>query len=132
MSDAPVPPPPPQSPEPGGVPNADSRNWALGAHLSAIVAAFVALAFLGPLVVWLVKKDQDPFVAHHAVEALNFQVTFLGVVIGTAIIGVVTLGIGFLLFLVLGPLWLYWVVRGAMAASNGQSYRYPLTLRLFS
>lgn len=131
MSDIPVPPPPPQQ-QPAGAPSADARNWAIGAHLSAIAAAFVALAFLGPLVVWLVKKDEDAFVGHHAVEALNFQVTFLGVLVVTFIIGIVTLGLGFLLFLVLGPAWLYFVIRGAMAASNGQAYRYPLTMRLFS
>jgi hypothetical protein len=119
-------------PPTGGQPTADQRNWAIGAHLSAILAAFVALAFLGPLIIWLVKRESDAFVAHHAVEALNFQITWLGVLVVTFVIGIATLGIGFLLFLIIGPLWLYLVIRGAMAASRGDGYRYPLTVRLFT
>ena len=64
---------PPASPANG---RDDSRGWALAAHLSAPLALFVALPPLGPLVVYLVKKD-DPFVRRHAAEALNFNLSFL-------------------------------------------------------
>lgn len=143
MSDAPVPPPPAAGPGPGGpagmAPTPEQKNWAAGAHASGLVAGLLlgGLSFVGPLVIWLIKKDTDPYVAEHAREALNFQLTWaIGVyVLGAAlvVIGVLTLGLGFLLFL-LAPLvaiaWLWLTVKGAMAASNGQGHRYPLTVRL--
>jgi len=65
----------------------DSRSWALAAHLSAPVSMIVALAFLGPLIVYLVKKD-DPFVRRHAAEALNFNLSFL---LYAVLLGMVTI-----------------------------------------
>ena len=55
----------------------EERNWAILAHLSALLAALVALAFLGPLVVLLIFGNRSRYVRNHAVEALNFQVTAL-------------------------------------------------------
>lgn len=57
--------------------SSEVRNWALGAHLSAILGAWLALSFLGPLVVYLVKRDEHPFIALHAREALNFNISVL-------------------------------------------------------
>ncbi len=51
----------------------DSRAWAVAAHL----VPFVSLAIIGPLFVWLIKRDEDDFVEHHAREALNFQLSLL-------------------------------------------------------
>lgn len=138
MSSAPVP-PPPSAPQPSG-PTQESRNWAMAAHLSALVASFLGFAVIGPLVVWLVKKDDDPFVAEHSREALNFQLTWLvaglvGGIIGF-VIGVVTLGLGFILLALLGGLfalaWLVLTIVAGVKASSGEHYRYPLTVRLIS
>lgn len=138
MSDTPVP-PPPSSPQPQGA-SQEQRNWAMAAHLSALAASFVGLAVLGPLVVWLVKKDEDQFIGAHAREALNFQLTwlaigFVGGIVGF-VIGVVTLGLGFILLALVGGLfalaWLALMVVAAVKASNGEHYRYPLTVRLIS
>lgn len=138
MSSAPFP-PPQGTPQPSG-PTKESRNWAMAAHLSALVTAWVALALVGPLVVWLVKKDDDPFVAEHSREALNFQLTWLAAGIVGGIIGfvltVVTFGLGFLVVgaigLLFGLAWLVLMVVGAVKASNGEHFRYPLTIRLVS
>lgn len=139
MSDAPVPPPP--APAHGAAPlGPDERNWAMIAHLSAFAALVVGLAVLGPLVVWLLKREDHPFVEQHAREALNFQLTWL---VGGFVAGIVafvlffaTLGFGVLVIvpfaLVLGGLWVWWTIRAAMAASRGEPYRYPLTVRLVS
>lgn len=111
-------------------PSKESRNWALFAHLSAFVAAWVALAFLGPLVVWLVKRHEDAFVEEHAREALNFNITVLILVaIG---IPLAFVGIGILLLIVVGIAWIVLTIRAAIAASNGDTYRYPLTIRFVS
>jgi uncharacterized Tic20 family protein len=126
----------PPAAHPSGLPS-DARTWALAAHLSAYLGAWVALAFLGPLVVWLVKRDEHPFVDHHAKEALNFNLSFLIYgVIGAVIavpLGILTLGIGLiplvLAGLVLVVIWLLFPILAAVKASNGEGYRYPLTIR---
>jgi hypothetical protein len=102
----------------------DDKTMAMLAHLLAIVTWF-----LGPLIIWLIKKDQSPFVNDQGKEALNFQITMAiaGVVI--AIIGVVTC-FGSLLWV---PLWIVNLVFCLMAglkAKDGIAYRYPFALRL--
>lgn len=130
-------PPPPN--RASGLPG-DARTWALAAHLSAFLGAWVALAFLGPLIVWLLKRDEDPFINHHSREALNFNISvaIYGVVLAILAIpiGVLTLGLGFIpLILIGGALGIFWIVLtiiAAVSASNGELYRYPLTIRLVS
>jgi hypothetical protein len=114
---------------PTGVTDED-RNWAVGAHLSAFLAAYVALGFLGPLVVMLIRGDRSPFVRTHAVEALNFNLTVLIYVLICVVLALLL--IGFLLLAGLAVLYLIAVIRGAMAASQGRAYRYPLTIRFVS
>ena len=123
---------PPQPAGPRQLSPSDSRNWAMGAHLAALVAAFFALAFVGPLVVWLLRRGDDAFAAEHGREALNFNLTALIVLVAGSIIGILTLGIGFIALAVYGVLWLVWTIQGAIAASNGRPYRYPLTIRFVS
>lgn len=110
----------------------------MGAHLSAIIGAMVGGvgSFAGPLVVWLIRRDDNPFVAEHAREALNFNLTIGALVLICIFFSVVTLGIGLLItipaFAAIGILWLYGTVMGTMAASKGEMYRYPMTVRLVS
>lgn len=106
------------------------------AHLSAFAGALIALAFVGPLVVWLVKRNESPFVADQAREALNFNLSlYLYLTVGTVllvIVGVLTLGFGFVLFALLpigGLVWLILTIVAAVRANNGERYRYPLTIR---
>lgn len=110
--------------------SSEVRNWALGAHLSAILGAWLALSFLGPLVVYLVKRDEHPFIAQHAREALNFNIS----VLIYAIVGfiLVFVFIGFLILPVIGIAWLVLTIVAAVKASNGETYRYPLTIRFVS
>jgi uncharacterized Tic20 family protein len=117
------------------VPVGDERTWALLGHLSAFSAFITGLGcVLGPLIVWLVKRDTLPFAADQAREALNFNITML--IAGAALIlfTIVTFGIGALLAVPLGfVLFFYWLVFtiiAAVNANNGVRYRYPLTLRL--
>ncbi len=94
------------------------------------------MIWLGPLIVYLVQR-QDPIVAHHAREALNFNLSvFLYMVVGffAAFIGLIFL-IGLLLFPVLFGMaiaWLVLVVVASVRASSGEAYRYPLTIRFVS
>lgn len=127
------PPGPPQQPwqaqggwQGQGAPVAgDDTTWALLAHLSYFV-----LALIGPLVIYLVKRDSSPFVRAHAAEALNFHITltiaaFAGLLLMIVLIGFVLLP----LLLIAGAVY---AVLAAIAAGKGRPYRYPLTLRLVS
>jgi uncharacterized protein len=141
--------PPPQDPGPlsaGGPPppsgalTSEERGWGVAAHLSAFVGAWVALAFLGPLLVWLLGRERHPFIDHHGKEALNFNLTFLliGVVGGLlAVIGaVLTLGLGLIVIVplaaVLAVLWIVFPIVAAVKAWDGEGYRYPLCIRFVS
>jgi len=105
----------------------EDRNWAMGAHLSAFLAAYIALGFLGPLVVLLVRGDRSPFLRQHAVEALNCNLTVLIYVAISVILAILLIGI--LMLVALGILYVVAVIIGAVRASSGESYRYPLTIR---
>lgn len=114
----------------------DSRNFALAAHLSALLSLFVGFPFIGPLVIYLTKKD-DPFVRAHAAEALNFNLSVMlyGVVLGIVGLILLIVVVGLLVWLALIPLfvaWLVLVVIAAVKAGQGEPYRYPLTIRFVS
>lgn len=129
------PPPPPR----GNLP-AEVRNWAMAGHLSSLIQFVGIFSFLGPLIVWLVKKDEHPFVAEHARDALNFNLSLLlyaavfaigGIIVSIATFGVALLAlvpIGILLTLTIGVLWLVLTIIAAVRAANGEPYRYPLTI----
>lgn len=118
----------------------EAHNWAVAAHLSWLVTVVGIPPPIGPLVVWLIKKDEHAFVDDQGKEALNFQLSILvyAVVgaIGAVIFGIVTLGIGFLAVIPVVILFLLLAfilpVIAAIKASEGERYRYPLTLRLIS
>lgn len=115
----------------------DSRNFALAAHLSALLSIFVVgFSFIGPLIIYFVRKD-DSFARAHAAEALNFNLSFLlyAVVLGVVglILLIVIVGIFvWLLLLPLGIAWLVFVCIAAVKAGQGELYRYPLTIRFVS
>lgn len=122
-----------------GIP-ADQRQWAMFAHLSALVGGLLTSAaggwgcFIGPLVIWLIKKDTMPFVDDQGKEALNFNITVAIVFLALVLLTVMTLGIGVLVTvpagLVVGVAWLVFTILAAIKANEGVAYRYPFTLRL--
>ncbi len=125
---APVPPAyPPQgyaAPAAGVMPlsPAESRQWAMLAHVGGIV-----LGFVGPLIVMLVFGPRDGFTRDQAVESLNFQITLLiGYIIGTILTAIIILPVGLLVWVV----GLVFAIMGAQTANKGQSYRYPFALRV--
>ena len=120
--------PPPA--KPGGTPTQDERTWALIAHLSGLIASAVGgLAFLGPLILWLIKKDQSAFVADQAKEALNFQIAVTIALLVSIGIGIVTC-VGIVLVPIVGIGSLVFAIIAAMESNKGVAYRYPYTIRL--
>ena len=128
------------APAPGAPVPIDSNatQWALFAHLSALGGAVVGgLSFIGPLIIYLVKKDEHPFIADQAREALNFNLSALlyFVVAGIATFVLVFVLVGLLLIPVLFGMmigWLVLVIIAAVRANRGEAYRYPLTIRFVS
>lgn len=131
--------PPVGTPATGGL---SDRNWAVFAHLSALVPLVIGvpLTFLGPLVLWLVAKERGTFALDQAVEALNFNISWLlwtlavlvaGVAATVPTVGLVLIPVA-LVVAALALAWLILVIVAAVQASSGQPYRYPLTLRFIS
>ncbi len=137
MQDPPPGPNPPQPTPPGGAnvpeyqsrtdapPTKDERNLALLAHLLGLFTSI-----LGPLLIWLLKKEDSPYVDDQGREALNFNLTLLFAYIGVSILAAITCGIGGLLFIPLVLYHLVLAILATVAASKGETYRYPLTVRL--
>jgi uncharacterized Tic20 family protein len=108
-----------------------ARQWAMWAHLSGL------LGILGPLIIYLVKKDDDPFVADQGREALNFHLALLIVLGGGWVLAFILslVLIGFLLFPILiaaGIAAFVFEIIAAVQASKGVWYRYPLNIRLIN
>ena len=122
-------PPPPSEPHMAGAPSAEERQWAMFAHLSALVGVIIPLgSIIGPLVVWLIKKDTMPFVNDQGKEALNFNITVgIAAIVGWILCFIL---IGFLVLAVLAIAWLVFVIIATIKANEGTTYRYPFTLRL--
>lgn len=122
MSIAPEQDPPPW--ESLSVPTPEERNLAVLSHIGGVFTAFVV-----PLVIWLVKKDQSRFVAEHAREALNFQLAVCIYCLVCIVLAIVL--IGFLMAIALAVFEIVVVVQACIAASRGELYRYPLSIRFF-
>ena len=107
----------------------ESRMWATLAHLSALAAfVFPFGSILGPLIIWLVKREEMPFVEDQGKEALNFNISMTLYGLVAAVLIVVLVGIPLLILLFFA--WLILVILAAVKANEGVAYRYPLTLRL--
>jgi uncharacterized Tic20 family protein len=110
------------------------------AHLSALLGLILTGhwlgwgCFLGPLVIWLVKKDSMPFVNDQGKEALNFNITVAIIFFALFVLTLITLGLGVLIALPIGAAvgiaWLVFTIIAAIRANEGVRYRYPYTLRL--
>ena len=112
----------------GPAPDKDAKLWGMLAHLSAIIAYVVAFPLLGPLIVWLVKKNEMPFVDDQGKESLNFQITVLIAVV--VLSPTFCIFIGFILVPIVLLAALVLTIIAAIKANEGIAYRYPFTLRL--
>lgn len=111
----------------------------MAAHASALAGMLVGglPAFLGPLIIWLLRRDEhDQFAAEHARHALNFNLSLLIYGLAAIVVSIVTLGLALIVLLPVGlaafVAYLVVTVRATMAASRGESYRYPFTIPLVS
>ena len=105
--------------------NSDDRILAILSHILAIVPG---IGILGPLVIYLVKKDESSFVRENAKESLNFQLTIIILYIISGVLVLIFIGI-FLLWLI-GIINTILVIVATIRAAEDQVYRYPFSLRL--
>ena len=110
---------------PASVPTNDEKTIAMLAHLITFVSSFI-----GPLVIYLVKKDESAFVADQAKEVLNFHLSVL--IYAVAAFLSVFLLIGFVLLPALGVFVFVVTIMGAIRAYEGNAYRYPLCIRFIN
>lgn len=113
----------------------EARTWAMLAHILAAVGALVSagtIAFLAPLVIWLIFKDRSALVDHHGKQNLNLQITVLVTGIAAFILGLLLLVVGLAITL---PLWglyaLYALIVSIIAgvrANQGEYYRIPFMI----
>lgn len=128
---APAPQPSQGASSDAGVVPADQRQWGMFAHLAAFAGLVIPFGnILGPLVIWLIKKDTMPFVDDQGKEALNFQITVTLALLVSFLLMLVL--IGFLLVWVVFIVALIFVIMAMVKANDGVAYRYPICLRLIS
>lgn len=138
MPDDQAPPPIPPLPRPAPGSGGDPNTWNMLCHLIALSGCVIPFGnIIGPLVIWLIKKDQIPSVDIHGKASLNFQITLTMVLLlGSAFAVMCWLTcVGVLISFVLGPLLalialggLVLTVIAAIKAANGENYRYPWSI----
>ena len=122
----------PTPPPVGGVAPAvfsNVRNWNILCHASALLGVFLHFPghLLGPLIVWLAKRDDSPEIDAHGKESVNFQISML-IYNGIAVVFCLVL-VGFAFLAVLWVLNAVFVIVASIQASDGKFYRYPMTIR---
>jgi len=123
---------PSETPARASAPTENERTWGMLAHLAALAGLVFPLIgnVLGPLFVSIARGDQSAFVAAHAREALNFNITVTLTAVVCALLMLVF--VGFLLLAALFIAWLVMTLIAAIRASEGASYRYPFSLRILT
>ena len=120
---------PPPAPAADSSLSSDSRNMGMLCHLLAFSGFVIPLGtIIGPLVIWLMKKDADPYVDQQGKESLNFQISFL--IYGIVCAVLIFVAIGLLLLPILGIAWIVLTIIGTIKASKGEEWQYPLTIRM--
>ena len=110
------------------IPDSNEKMVATFSHLGIVAGTIVPFgSVLSPLILWMVYKDKSEYVAYHAKEALNFQLTMLIGFVASAILIFVVIGIP--LLIVLAIVDLVFCIIAAMRANEGERYSYPYTFR---
>ncbi len=122
-----TPPPVPVPSQPG--PNPEN-SWAIALHLSGF-AMFLLPSIgqiLAPLILWLIKRPDSPYLDRVGKEVLNFQISYTIYALIAGVLCFVLIGCVILPILFIG--WVVFIVIAAVKTSNGEDYQYPLTIRL--
>ncbi|HET6228730.1 MAG TPA: DUF4870 domain-containing protein [Longimicrobiaceae bacterium] len=106
----------------------EERTNAMLCHVLSLCGYVIPMGhIIGPLIIWLSKKDTSAYVDRHGRESLNFQISMMIYVIGAFIL--MFLLVGFFLLPVLAVFHIVVVIIASMRANEGREYRYPLCIR---
>ena len=105
------------------------RNWAIALHLLPFAAAVFFFFAFAPLIIWLIRKNDSPFDDDHGREVVNMQLTSLLLSFLLFVLGFLTFGLGWLMIAVWHVIIIIAQIRGAVAAGNGEYFRYPMIIR---
>jgi uncharacterized Tic20 family protein len=110
----------------------EEKTWALIAHLSGLLGYLAAAVgqFIAPLVIWLIYKDKTRFVAFHALQSLYFQLCVSVGIAVSALLGVITCGVGFVLTVVIVIAALVYPIIAAIKSNSGELFEYPIVGRM--
>ncbi len=113
----------------GPEPDKNAKTMGMLCHLLALSGFIIPLgSIIGPLVMWLVKKDSHPFVDDQGKEALNFQITVIFAIIASILLMFIV--IGFFLLPLVGLCDIIFIIIATIKANSGVAYRYPFAIRL--
>lgn len=110
-------------------PSKDEKTWGMLCHVLSL-AGLIGIPLgniIGPLVMWLIKKDESDFVDRHGKESLNFQISLL--IYGLVSAALTIILIGFIGFVAILVIFLVFVIKASIAANKGKEFTYPLTIR---
>lgn len=116
----------PQKPIPGGS-DKDAIQMAMLSHLLGVLSGFI-----GPLIIYFVKKDDHPFIEQEAKEAVNFHLTMLIWYFASIVIVTASCGVIFFAPLVPAVISVIFGVIATVESNKGSPYRYPMTIRFIS
>ncbi|MFD1505454.1 DUF4870 domain-containing protein [Georgenia yuyongxinii] len=127
----------PTGPNPGPAPGGDDRTIAVLAHLSPLIAMVLSagwLSWLGPLIVWLVWRDKSYLVRNAAATAFNFNITvWIAVVVGWILfITLIGIPVAIIVWIAAVVLQIVFSIIGAMRASRGEAYTYPMQVPILT
>lgn len=114
----------PEGGDEGGI-TSDEKTFSIISHLSGLLMYVLPiLQILIPLLIWVIKSDENPYIRHHARQSTLFQ---LLIIIAHAISGVLCFVlIGFLLVPLVAIFHIVCTILAALAASRGEMYVYPV------
>lgn len=110
-------------------PSYEERQYAMFCHFAAFVGLVIPFgSIIGPLVLWLIKKDESEYINYHGKEALNFNITMA--IVSIFCIALMLVLIGFLLLFIVAIIWLILIIIAGIKANDGIYYRYPFCIRI--
>jgi len=124
-----TPPPPPTMDT-----DKDAKQWGMFCHLAGLLGFLPVVPFpvgnvLGPLIIWLIKKDEMAFINDQGKEALNFQIS-MSIYALICMPLVCLAGLGAILAGIVAIVDLVFIIIASIESNKGTVYRYPLTIRL--
>ena len=107
-----------------------ARQWAMGCHLIGLCGVIIpvpAAGLIGVLILWLLKREDAPFIDEQGKEALNFQISLY--IYASVCLFLAIVGIGILLLFPLAIFGFVCIIIAAIKASEGTAFRYPVCIR---